>query len=134
MWASRSPADRQGKGNLPTHRTEERAAKSGRLDDRLFFPVHTPKMTGRYELRCNIYYKQILLQSRLIHVVVAARPTGDLALQSDLDYTLMQTFDAGDLTKFEGHRLSIFLNQNKDATHTFYFLGEDNGALLDSSP
>ncbi len=104
---------------------------SGYLDDRLFFPVHTPKMTGRYELRCNIYYKQILLQSRLIHVVVAARPTGDLALQSDLDYTLMQTFDAGDLTKFEGHKLSIFLNQNKDATHTFYFLGEDNGTLLD---
>ena len=94
------------------------------LEDRLFFPVHTPKKSGTYELRCNIYHKQFLLQSRLIHAVVATRRTGDQALRSDLDYTLMQTFDARDIKKFDRHKLSIFLNQNTDASHTFYIVGE----------
>jgi PKD repeat protein len=99
--------------------------KSELLQSRLFFPVHAPLKHDTYQLRCNIYYKQILLQSRLIHAVVAVRPTGKQALQSDLDYTLMQTFDAKDLTKFKEHKLSIFLNQNNERTHTFYFFGEN---------
>ena len=45
----------------------------------LLFPVKTPERTGRMRLRCNIYYRQCLVQSRLVSAQVypAGAWTGD---------------------------------------------------------
>jgi hypothetical protein len=104
---------------------QEMLPKSELLKTRLFFPVCTPLKTGTYQLRCNIYHKQVLLQSRLIHAVVGKRPAEGPALRSELDYTLTQTFNPAGLNQFPEHRLSILLNSNGDGTHNFYLCASD---------
>jgi LysM repeat protein len=93
----------------------------------LLFPVRTPAKAGIYHLRCNIYYEQILIQSRLITARVMRRPQpGDRALNSVVDYTLSRKLDPAHLVRLEPHRLSLMLNSNSDGTHCFRFLGEEN--------
>src|SRR5262249_16157662 len=73
----------------------EAAPKSKHAAWRLFFPVQAPRKNGTFRLRCNIYWKQLLLQSRLVHARVALRPRrmgrGERSLRSLLDYTLSHT-------------------------------------------
>ena len=52
-------------------RTEAaRTELSEKMNQRLFFPVKMPPRSGTFRLRCNIYYRQILVQSRLIEVTL----------------------------------------------------------------
>ena len=44
------------------------------LEQRLFFPVVAPNETGNYRLRCNIYYRTVLVQSRTVNAYVMRRP------------------------------------------------------------
>jgi hypothetical protein len=101
------------------------------LDQRLFFPVIAPKKEGNYRLRCNLYYEQILVQSRLIHAQVThePRPT-ECALSSKLDYSLSHTLWPKHLIKMAPHRLSMLLNNNDDGTHTLSLLGCKDEALF----
>jgi hypothetical protein len=102
----------------------------------LFFPVHTPRDPGTYRLRCNVYYRRVLVQSHLVQAEVGAwQPyrsvEGDAvdrqALRTTCDYTLSNTLDADRLTRLQPHRLSIMLNENGDGTHGFRFFGGDEG-------
>jgi hypothetical protein len=92
---------------------------------RLFFPLRTPQREGAVQFRCNIYYEQVLVQSRLIraHVTRVTRPL-DGALTSVVDYTLAPRLDAGLLAGLPRHRLSVLLNKNGDGTHGLSFFGE----------
>lgn len=92
---------------------------------RLFFPLRTPDRAGSYSLRCNIYYQQLLVQSRLVRVWVMSAP-GPVkgALRSTLDYTLTQSLRAEQLSPLSSYRLSLMLNDNGDGTHSFRFFGE----------
>jgi hypothetical protein len=94
---------------------------------RLFFPVSCPTSDGTFRLRCNIYWGQILLQSRVIYAQVIAVPLrlskGQWALRSVLDYTLSQKLDPALLTQLTEHRLSILLNSNDDATNSIHVYG-----------
>ena len=97
---------------------------------RLFFPVRAPKREGVFRLRCNIYYEQILVQSRLIHAHTMREPHPvEHALCSVLEYTLTHTLQPGHLTRLAPHRLSLMLNSNDDGdqtslgTHSFRFFG-----------
>jgi hypothetical protein len=101
---------------------------SSLLEERLFFPVRTPKKNGKHRLRCNIYHKQILLQSRLIHILVAGMPDGSQALSSELDYTLTRGFDPAHLGQFSEHRMSIMLNTGDDGTNNFYLYASAGNA------
>lgn len=96
------------------------------LSRRLFFPVNTPPQAGAHRLRCNIYYRQVLLQSRLItmHVMDSPRPM-QKALTSAMDYTLSHTLSPRQLAGMAPHRLSLMLNDDGDGTHGFRFLGQD---------
>jgi hypothetical protein len=95
------------------------------LKRRLFFPVRTPKREGAHRLRCNIYYKQFLIQSRLVRAQVAERPrSAERALHSTVDYRLAHTLSAAHLAGIQPHRLSIMLNDNGNGTHGFRFWGE----------
>jgi hypothetical protein len=93
---------------------------------RLFFPVHTPKKEGRARLRCNIYYEQVLVQSRLVTARVMRRPRPSArALRSEVDYTLSQSLGP-DLAGRRPHSLSLMLNSNGDGTHAFRFFGRED--------
>jgi hypothetical protein len=100
------------------------------LKRRLFFPVRTPRRSGTYRMRCNIYRGQILLQSRLISAQTADHPQaltrGEKPLRSFLDdYSLVRTINPVHLNQMAEHRLSILLNQNGDGTHSFHLFGFD---------
>ncbi len=86
---------------------------------RLFFPVDTPSSEGTMQLRCSIYHKQVLLQSRLVtaRVLDAWGPVED-ALRSELDFTLAPRLDARHLSRIPEYSLSLLLNQGEDGTHS----------------
>lgn len=108
--------------NLP-----ELPSRPDLLASRLFFPVHMPDNAGTFRLRCNIYYEQILLQSRLFHVhVTSARRREKQAIRSVLDYALSRALSPAHLNRLVPHRLSLMLNSNSDGTHSFFFYGDDN--------
>lgn len=60
---------------------------------RLFFPIRTPATAGTYRLRCNLYYQNHLLQSRLITAKVTdtEQTFTDPVLTSEVDYTISRS-------------------------------------------
>lgn len=112
-----------------TVRVVSLAARPDVADDllarRLFFPVKTPAAPGRHRLRCNVYYRQTLVQSRLVTAHVAQPPAAGPALVSEVDYTLSHKLDGRQLTQMGQTRLSLMLNDNGDGTHGFRFFGEE---------
>ncbi|HFE66333.1 MAG TPA: hypothetical protein ENJ93_03635, partial [Chloroflexi bacterium] len=105
------------------------------VERRLFFPLRTSPQNGRYQLRCNIYYQQNLLQSRLVTFYVQEWPRRmENALISEVDYVLSKTFDGRTLSGMGQTKLSVMLNDNGNGTHGFRFFGENqfkNDAELD---
>jgi hypothetical protein len=94
---------------------------------RLRFPVRTPANPGLYRLRCNIYYEQTLLQSRLVEAHVASRNRWrPRSLRSKVDFSVSGTLDQAQLAALQPQRLSIMLNNNGNGTHGFRFLGEED--------
>jgi len=108
----------------------------------LFFPIHTPKKEGDFRLRCNIYYEQILVQSRLITARVLTEQhasrintttksttrgfhSGEQVLRSDLDYTLSHTLTPTHLTRIAPYQLSLMLDSNDHDVCHFRILGKD---------
>ncbi len=103
---------------------------------RLFFPVTAPSKTGVARLRCNIYYDQILVQSRLIKALVMDQPHPvQDALSSVVDYNLSYTLLPAHLTQLKTHKLSLMLNTSDGNTHAVIFGGKgdtlfNQGAVL----
>jgi hypothetical protein len=108
-------------------RVAEPAVGEEILHKRLFFPVKTADRP-RQRLRCNIYYKQTLIQSRLVSVKVETNPVAGTrpALASHLDYTLSKSLDGDILEGMGTNKLSVMLNDNGNGTHGFRFFGEGN--------
>jgi hypothetical protein len=98
------------------------------LRRRLFFPVRTPDRADTFKLRCNIYYEQVLVQSRLVRARVMRKPrrrSGAQALTTRLDYTLSRRLQPPtESAAPEPHRLSLMLNDNGNGTHGFRFFGQ----------
>jgi len=91
----------------------------------LFFPVESPKKEGTFRLRCNIYYENILIQSRLIQALVMNNPQStEGSLRFDIEYALSNSLWPAHLIEMQSHRLSIMLNGNDDGTHALFFMGE----------
>lgn len=97
---------------------------SKKLESVLFFPVVMPTAGDSARLRCNIYWKNILLQSRLVSADIAENPpsvpTDHLAIRSDLDYSITEKLNPSLLDQLEPHRLSMLLNANGDGTHSIF--------------
>ena len=108
-------------------RVAEPAVGGDILNRRLFFPVKTAA-GPRQRLRCNIYYKQTLIQSRLVSVKVEASPVAGkrAALASRLDYTLSKSLNGDVLEGMGTNTMSMMLNDNGDGTHGFRFFGQNN--------
>ena len=122
----------QGDGTVIVTRQPlgEAPLSSSLAKTRLFFPLQAPIKTGTYRMRCNIYWGQLLLQSRLIRARVRAHPLripfGRASLRSDLDYTLSHELNPAYLKQLTEHRLSLMLNKDGDGTHGFYIYGTDS--------
>jgi hypothetical protein len=99
------------------------------LSRRLFFPVRTPQQPGSFRLRCHIYHKQTLVQSRFITVQVGDKSASstNAALISQVDYSLSKTLDGRQLSGMGENRLSILINSNGNGTHGFRFFGRIEG-------
>jgi hypothetical protein len=94
---------------------------------RLFFPIQTPRRPGRYSIRCNVYHRNLLLQSHLVTVTVTRSiEERARALRRSTDYTLSASLDVGRLARHEPHRLSILHNHDGAGTHGFRFVGADD--------
>ena len=110
------------------------APQSAKAGKRLFFPVQTPTSPGTYRMRCNIYWGQILLQSRLIHAAVRQRPRpirrGPAPLRSVLDYTLARALNPAHLNRLSEHRLSVMLNANEDGSHSMHIFGSGDQGVF----
>ena len=94
---------------------------------RLFFPIRTPAQAGMYRLRCNIYYQQTLVQSRLVTAQVMSSLAQQVApaLISEVDYTLSKLLNGHQLAEMGTNLLSLMLNDNGNGTHGFRFFGEN---------
>lgn len=92
------------------------------LKRRLLFPVRMPAAAGTYALRCNIYCRGTLVQSRSVRVKVQhrPRPSKTPAVTVTADYTLSHSLAGPALSATAPPRLSLFLNNNGDGTHTFF--------------
>jgi hypothetical protein len=101
------------------------------LDRRLFFPIQTSEEPGILSLLCNIYCKQILIQSRLIQARVMRYPHPmDWALRSMVNYSLSPSMNPTSLRRMASHRLSLMLNSNFDNTFNFCFFGSSGVELF----
>ncbi|MCA9933525.1 MAG: CHAT domain-containing protein [Ardenticatenaceae bacterium] len=107
-------------------RVAEPDVGEAQLARRLFFPVKTPAEPGVYRLRCHIYYRQNLVQSRLVTAHVGQEPpAAQNALVSEVDYTLSKTLDGRQLEGMGHTDLSLMLNENDSNTHGFRYFGKN---------
>lgn len=109
--------------------SRRRLQPPGDLGDRLYFPVRAPTRIGEARLRCNIYYEQVLVQSRLITVRVLPWPLrAARALASTLEYSLSRSLAPQGLRGISPHRLSVMLNDDggRSTSHQFRFFGADD--------
>jgi hypothetical protein len=121
---------RDGSVRVERQPSDEHAPPVGEemLQKRLFFPVRTPDRADTFRLRCNIYYEQVLVQSRLVRARVMRKPrsrSGAQALTTRLDYTLSRRLQPPTQRAApEPHKLSLMLNDNGNGTHGFRFVGQ----------
>ncbi|MDQ1697333.1 MAG: hypothetical protein QOJ03_2686 [Frankiaceae bacterium] len=90
---------------------------------RLYLAVSTPEHPGIFRMRCNIYCRQVLLQSRLLAVQVTdeERTVGGPALESTLDFAVVSRLRPEQVEGLEPRTLSLLVNDNGDGTHGFRF-------------
>ena len=104
------------------------------LGRRLFFRLRTPNKGKEVRLRCNIYCKQVLVQSRLVVAQLDDRDTSvDGALTSTLDYNLTRSLRGSMLESLGEHRLSVMLNDGTDGSHQFRFFGKDDAEFVNDA-
>lgn len=88
----------------------------------LRFPVRTTSKPGPQRLRCGIYFRNTLVQSRIVTAWVGKRPVKGPALSAEVDVSLARMFDASELAPVRPHALSVLVNANGDASHSFRFV------------
>jgi hypothetical protein len=97
------------------------------LNGRLFFPVRTPKKEGEFRLRCNLYCKQTLIQSRLIEARISHKIARlDFpAINDSIEYSINKSLNPELLADLEPKTLSIMVNENDKGTHCFRLFAKD---------
>lgn len=79
----------------------------------VYFSLHAPKKPGTYRFRCNLYYEQLLLQSRLVELVVSDQPVEqpEPQFRVTLDYDLGQPWTAAAITRLGSRVMSLFVSR-----------------------
>ena len=91
---------------------------------RLLFPLRAPRFETDAQLRCSIYCRGTLVQSRLVTARVRRRPAREAGpgFESVLDFTLAPALDPQHLSELPEPTLTVLLNRSA-ATHDFTFYG-----------
>jgi hypothetical protein len=101
---------------------------------RLRFPVTAPTAAGAARLRCSIYHRGVLVQSRVVTANVGEHtpwnPDPRPALRSELDYQLFRTLEAESLEGLTEHRASLLLNHDGAGTHGLRFAAVDGEDII----
>jgi hypothetical protein len=92
--------------------------------------VQTLNREGLCRLLCNIYYEQLLIQSRLVSAQVATAPEYGPAMQSLLLYSLSRKLSSKELARVEAHDASMLMLDDADGSVGFCFLGRREGELI----
>jgi hypothetical protein len=106
----------------PGHASGEQARLGPGPKDALRFPVRTPATPGPHRLRSSIYYRNTLVQSRVVTAWVGRAPASGKSLTAIADVSLARITTPADLEPIRAHSLSILVNDNGDATHSFRFV------------
>lgn len=94
---------------------------------RVYFLVR-PQKEGEHTVRCNIYYRQTLVQSRVVSFIATSTERDQHeALGVQLDFSLQTSFDQRWFDDREPHLLSLLINVNPDGSHQFMFHGVNDG-------
>ncbi|MFA4849518.1 MAG: coenzyme-B sulfoethylthiotransferase subunit gamma [Methanoregula sp.] len=110
--------------------------KAKHFSDWLFFPVTTSLKKGQYHMRCMVYTKQILLQSRCVTVHVQnAWPQGARAAwSSKVDFTISDTLFADVFNQLQEHRASFFFDiATQGDSRVYVFSPDGKGSFINQN-
>jgi hypothetical protein len=95
----------------------------------LLFAVNTPLDPCQAQLRICVYYENNLLQSMAVQAhITSEEREAEEGHWADVEYTLTANF--AQVQKLPSRALNIFVNQNRDGTHTIGLKGENPEAIL----
>lgn len=97
---------------------------------RLLFPLRTSSHPGVYRLRCNVYCRQMLVQSRIVTATVSQDAAVPRALTTTVDFTLSASLNPTLLSGRAEHQLSLMVNDDGAGTHTFMYAGKSGSKPL----
>jgi len=92
--------------------------------ERLYFQVVAPDRLGLAQIRLCVYYKNNLVQSRMVyaHVGRGKRTDAGRGNWSEVEVTLSATF--GDLDRLQPRGLNIVFNEDRTGTHALFVRGD----------
>lgn len=92
--------------------------------ERLYFQVVAPDRLGLTQIRLCVYYKNNLVQSRMVyaHVGRGKRADAGRGNWSEVEVTLSATF--GDLERLQPRGLNIVFNEDDTGTHALFVRGD----------
>lgn len=103
---------------------------SGVAAERLFFPVTAPERSGMAKLWCYLYWRQVLLQTRLIEAEVATSSIlAPHALTSTVEYRIADPIDALAAPRQPEHAASFHLDGD-GSSHVLRVMATDGSQLL----
>ncbi|WP_448640761.1 CHAT domain-containing protein [Geodermatophilus sp. URMC 63] len=114
----------QQDGPLVVSHSPSLIGRSG--DERLLFPIRTPKEPGTYSLRSSVYLGARLLQSRVLQVQVGRRQqlAPHQVITSTTDYSVSESLRDSTLARMDPPRVSILVNDGPNGSHEFRFRGD----------
>ena len=90
----------------------------------LLFPVGTPKVPGRADLRLTVYYERSVVQSILVTATIVRTASGRGSSTAVVDYNLSNSLT--DLQPVQPRALSVMMNDDDDGSHLLVFNGAPN--------
>lgn len=105
------------------------------LQERLLFGFRTPDVPGIIRLRCNLYCRGILLQSRLISLAVGTNTVleNGLVQASMLDFNISPAMTQELLERLRPHSLSLMVNSMDDGSQNIRVVGQAGNELFANS-
>ncbi|GAA4015043.1 hypothetical protein GCM10022247_42440 [Allokutzneria multivorans] len=98
---------------------------------RLCFPVTSPYTLGPARLRCNVYWRQTLVQSVLVHVQITAKPVPcQNAMTSTVDYRVADPVETLGMTRVPEHSASLMLTGDGRGSQSVRLLATDGRQTL----
>ncbi|SDM75030.1 vWA domain-containing protein [Allokutzneria albata] len=98
---------------------------------RLCFPVTSPYTLGPARLRCNVYWRQTLVQSILVHVQVTAKPVPcPNAMTSTVDYRVADPAETLGMPQVPEHSASLLLTGDGRGSQSVRLVASDGRETL----